>query len=115
MTVLRWDKPRKIMSRTERESISADGAPPGVYVPNMSEQDQKTFRAKKIRGKDPRIEVRVTMGSQILIVVRPDKVRISMNGPAELNQAEWMRLVQAVWEAKDILWEDQKEKEKQNA
>jgi len=75
VSVLRWDKPKKVMSRPEWESLSADGAPPGVYVPNMSEADTRTFRAKKIGGKDPRIEIRVTLGSQIKIVVRPGPVK----------------------------------------
>jgi len=97
MSVLRWDKPGK---------VTAGRAPPGVYIPDMP--DARSFRARKVGGRDPRIEIRVTVGSQVLIMVRPETVRISMNGPAELDTQNWMRLIQAVWEAKDILWEDQK-------
>lgn len=103
MTVLRWDKPARVMSRAEYESISADGAPPGVYTPNMSGADAATWRAKKIGGQDPRVEVRVLKGSQVLIVVRPREVRFSMNGPAQFTDQDWKDLSQAVSEARDAL------------
>lgn len=35
---------------------------PGTYVPNMSEEDAKKFRAKHIKGTDERIEIRVEIG-----------------------------------------------------
>ena len=37
MGILMWDKPNKKLSRKEWEAKSADGAPPGVYSPNMSD------------------------------------------------------------------------------
>lgn len=112
------------MSREQWEAISADGAPPGVYVPNMSDADARTFRAKKIGGSDPRVEIRVTMGSQIKIVVRPKPisvprkthvymdtngyfvyldVTISMNGPAEFTAGDWADFNEAIREAKEVL------------
>lgn len=103
MSVLNWAKPRPVMSRGEYESISADGAPPGVYTPNMSGADAATWRAKKIGGSDPRVEIRVLRGSQVLIVVRPHAVRISMNGPTELDDEGWEELFLAVAEARIVL------------
>ena len=38
--MITWDKPNKVMSKEQHQSISADGAPPGVYQPNMSKEDQ---------------------------------------------------------------------------
>jgi hypothetical protein len=105
MRVLNWATPPKVMSRRDYESISADGAPPGVYTPNMSDADAATWRAKLIGGKDPRVEIRVLRGSQMLIVVRPDRVRISMNGPTELDMDDggWEQFIQAVAEAREVL------------
>lgn len=103
MRVLNWTTPPKAMSRRQYEAISADGAPPGVYRPNMSDADVATWRAKMIGGADRRVEIRVLKGSQVLIVVRPDRVRISMNGPTELDETGWEEFVQAVAEAREVL------------
>ena len=56
--ILDWNKPEKAMSIKEWKSISADGAPPGVYSPNMSEEDRLKWKAKSIVGKDTRVEIR---------------------------------------------------------
>jgi hypothetical protein len=104
--ILRWDKPKKKMSRQQWESISADSAPPGVYTPNMSDEDAATWRAKKFGGLNSRVEIRVLKGSQVLIIVRPDgSVRISMNGPAELSETDWADFKSAVQEAQAVLRE----------
>jgi len=34
MSILSFETPKKIMSKEKWTSISADGAPPGVYTPN---------------------------------------------------------------------------------
>lgn len=39
MAILSFQKPKKVMSDKQYASITADGAPPGVYTPNMSEED----------------------------------------------------------------------------
>ena len=41
MSVLDWDKPGRVVSIEEWKGISADSAPPGVYTPNMSDEDMK--------------------------------------------------------------------------
>jgi hypothetical protein len=124
--ILSWDKPEKIMSKEAWQSISADGAPPGVYSPNMSHEDMKKWKAKFIGGKSPRVEIRKTTdnGTQVLIVVtnggfpckvdrftpegielhsKGKNVRISQNGPAFFSFAELESLQQAVTEAKAVL------------
>jgi hypothetical protein len=108
-----WDKPKKKMSKEEWELISADGAPPGVYTPNMSDDDRKRWKAKKIGGKNPRVEIRKTCvgtnykGSHafsqlLLIVLKDGRVQMSANGTSVMEAAE---LVEAVIEASDALKE----------
>lgn len=48
MSVLGWDKPAKVLTTEEWKSISADSAPPGVYVPNMSVDDMERWKAKMV-------------------------------------------------------------------
>lgn len=75
MTVLSWEKPEKVMSVEEWKSISADDAPPGVYMPNMSQADAEKWKAKlKYKGTDhPHVEIRKTVrGTQLLIIVALD-------------------------------------------
>jgi hypothetical protein len=101
--ILSWDKPAKAMSREEWEAISADDAPPGVYTPNMSEEDKLKWKAKKI---GQRVEIRKTAGdAQILIKVTLDGVSISMNGTAKLTPRESLDMSLAIAEATQILRE----------
>lgn len=100
--ILSWDKPAKVMPREEWESISADGAPPGVYIPNMSKEDMLKWKAKKV---GQRVEIRKTAGSQILIKVTLEGVTISMNGPAQLSMEDLIDLTLVVIEATQVLKE----------
>jgi len=116
-SILDWSEPKKARPTKEHnETFVADGAPPGTYVPNMSNEDKAKWRAKLIGGKDPRVEIRKTVtgiarGSekqgpyaQVKLVVRPDKsVRFSANGKAELDGVE---LIQAIDEAFKKLTEE---------
>ena len=91
MPILDFNKPKKVMSTEAWKSISADGAPPGVYTSNMSTTDMEKWKAKHIKGNDPRIEIRKTMSSQVLIVVRISTgdnisdVKMSCNGPIYMS------------------------------
>lgn len=106
MGVLVWAKPAKVMTDEEWRSISADSAPPGVYVPNMSDASRRAWKAKAIGGRDPRVEIRKTAdGTQVLTIVRPESVRMSMNGPATFTRQEWDELRIAVAEAVTALEE----------
>ena len=113
MGILMWDKPQKKLSKKEWEAISADGAPPGVYHPNMSDQDRERWKAKKVGGKNPRVEVRKTTRgknlkggnsySQLLVIVFKDgRLQMSANGTSVMEAAE---LVEVVIEASDALKE----------
>lgn len=103
MSILVWDKPPKTKTTEEHNDYYiADSAPPGVYVPNMSVEWQKAWKAKKIGGTDPRVEIRKsTNGVQALIVVRRDgQVQMSMNGKATFDITE---LATVLSEALDYL------------
>jgi hypothetical protein len=102
MSILYWQTPAKAMPREEWEQISADGAPPGVYVPNMSKADRERWKAKRIGGTDRRVEVRKTLGgTQMLMVVRPDgSVKLSMNQGALFSASDLIDMWEAVAEAR---------------
>jgi hypothetical protein len=118
MSILSWAKPPRAMPAEEWKAISADSAPPGVYVPNMSDEDAYRWRAKKIGGQDPRVEIRKTVTgqvrkrkygeyatyAQILLIVRPDgSVNVSMNGTADFSRTESDEMFAAVAEAREVL------------
>lgn len=72
MAILNFGKPPRAMSTEDHQSISADGAPPGVYTPNMSTKDAERWRAKLVgqRSGDYQIEVRKQVnGTNIVLVV----------------------------------------------
>lgn len=74
MTILRWDKPKKVMTAQQwGQHYGFDGGPMGGYVPNMSEADQLSWKAKITGAKlgFPQVEIRKTTeyGSQIVIIV----------------------------------------------
>jgi len=121
-----WDQPAKVMTTAERNAISADGAPPGVYVSNMSEDDRQRWRAKLIGQSvgHPSVEIRKTAGAaQVVIVVtlggfrekgvirsdgfmirqRHHNIKISQGGAASYSWEDWEDMKQAIEEARQIL------------
>ncbi len=78
MSILRWDKPKKVMTTQQwAEHYGFDGGPIGGYAPNMSEADQLSWKAK-ITGKKlgfPQVEIRKTTkrGSQVVIIANLGK------------------------------------------
>lgn len=73
MTMLNWNKPEKIRTKQEWEDHSGFcSGPTGGYVPNMSEQDRLSWKAKWV-GKTtahPQVEIRRGFGgSQLLLIV----------------------------------------------
>jgi hypothetical protein len=120
--VLSWETPKKKMPVEDWKKISADGAPPGVYTPNMSKKDMLKWKAKYIGGTDPRVEIRksfhhsngksypecVNYGAQVLIVVRKKhndepQVLISTNGKMGMSLSDFFDLNEAVKEALEEL------------
>jgi hypothetical protein len=124
--VLDFDKPKKVRSTDEHNQMHvADCAPPGVYVPNMSVNDRRKWKAKQIGGSNPRVEIRKSFhglkvgiehpyhkqimrwsgdySSETVIVVRRDGVIISMNGRTGITNEDFDDLVAAVEEARAML------------
>lgn len=125
--ILSWDKPEKVMSTAEWQRISADGAPPGVYTPNMSAINMAKWKAKYVGGENPRVEIRKTVigpsrsvpyrdwltnsYAQVLIIVDATSVRMSANGTAHFENSEFDQLAQAVDEARVVVLHRKKEGE----
>ena len=118
--VLRWDKPEQAEPYEQWAQYQPDGGPPGAWVPNMSEDDKRSWKAK-LRGQ--RVgslfcEIRKSVQDgpynvvQVLIVVHEDgSVTTSQNGRAGWTAAEWDQLPLAVAEAKAAMaaWQHRKD------
>ena len=113
--ILDFNKPKKLRSTAEHnEMYVADDAPPGVYVPNMSEEDMLRWKAKHIKGDNERVEIRKTVRgisnyAQMVIVVyknhegKGPEIVISSNSKLGFSLELWKDLETAIQEAKDIL------------
>ena len=122
--ILDFEKPKKIRSTEKHnERFSSDSGVAGTYVPNMSEADEKKFKAKHITGEHERVEIRVTLnGVNAVIIVykkanpvkwdytkqdlwkkRHLSIQFSINGKLDILQFQWDELNQAIDEAKEIL------------
>ncbi len=114
MPLLVWDKLPKKMPVEDWKTISADGAPPGVYSPNLSREDAQKWRAKLCGHKSghPQVEIRTSKGGcQLLIIVSVQgnikyqgrieecNVRISSNGPVQFRFEDFEEMKVAVAEA----------------
>jgi hypothetical protein len=107
MSVLYFDEIKKKQSQEDwSKSYFADGAPPGVYVPNMSDGDALLWRAKQIGGKNPRIEIRKRLNCwvNVVVIVYPDEsVKLSANGKMEFTPNEYRELITGIAQAKTLL------------
>lgn len=119
---LSWDKPPRAIPIEKWKAISADSAPPGVYTPNMSDEDARKWKAKLVRPKtgSARVEVRKSFiyhgpthrqstYAQMLMVVEGamegnDKIRVSTNGPMTMSYEDVAEFHNAVIEARSVLW-----------
>lgn len=124
--VLDFEKPKRARSTEKHNSTySSDTGVAGTYVPNMSEKDMRKWKAKKVGGDDPRVEVRKTVSgsdpmlakklagrgyafaghcsAQVLIIVRVKGVVMSGNGRMVFDNKTWGELHAAVAEAQALL------------
>jgi hypothetical protein len=113
MSILNWNIPKKARPTKEhQERHSSDCGVPGTYVPNMSDEDKKAWKAKKIGGKRPRVDIRKTTKgpslsdgkptyAQMIIVVTRDKVQFSTNAKAVFDGKELLRALSEAWGALD--------------
>lgn len=120
MSILSFEKPAKARdSKTHAEKYSSSANIAGTYVPNMSKADMQKWKAKHIRGKDERVEIRKSInGVQLVVIVYKNRrdgdwnagishhenVQISANGKIQLSFAGWQEMMQAVEEAKAVLF-----------
>ncbi len=72
MSILMWDKPKKVLSKKQwEESYGFEDGPTGGYISNMSQDDKSRWKAK-VTGQKlgyPQVEIRKEAGSQLLIIV----------------------------------------------
>ena len=117
--ILVWDTPPKAMSTQDWNNISADSAPPGVYTPNMSDEDMDKWKAKLIgvTTEYPRVEIRKATTALMLIIVSlgqgfkqkyksmPEgaNIQVSTNGASAFTWDEWQEFNQAIQEAREAL------------
>ena len=119
--ILDFTKPARAESVEDWKKRSADGAPPGVYHPNMSKENMLKWKAKLINAGKPeaRVEIQKTFhysndkpypesinyGAQVKIVVsnQEPNVLISTNGKIAMSMLENMELNLAINEAKLVL------------
>jgi hypothetical protein len=119
--LISFDKPKKLRSTSEHNNTyMPDTNINGTYVPNMSIEDELKWKGKHIKGDNERIEIRKTLGSQLLIIVYKNKhksiykdwrektrdhddIKISMNGPLQLSWEEYDEFKLVIEEAKEIL------------
>lgn len=110
MSVLEWGKPPKAMSSAQWAAISADGAPPGVYTPNMSQEWAQKWKARMTGqrggGNGLKVEVRKTAGAQVLLVIHEDGwVQLSANGQSSFSPQDWQDLSAVAAEARQAMRE----------
>lgn len=120
--ILNFNAPKKLRSAEEHNNTyQSDSGIAGTYVPNMSQEDMNSWKAKHIKGSDERIEIRKSIrDTQLLIVVykkarktisndwRDKKndhndVRISMNGKLDMTYDEYYDMYEGIREATEIL------------
>lgn len=124
--ILDFGKLKKLRPPAEHNSLySSDSGVDGTYAPNMSRKDMAKWKAKKIGGDDPRVEIRKTVegddpalakkfaargwagscSAQVLAIVRPSGVVMSANSRMVFDNSVWEELHQAVAEAQQLLAE----------
>lgn len=121
MSILSWDKPKKATSKEVHDANHVfDGGPVGGYVPNMSDEDMGKWKAKLTgtRRGHPQVEIRKTLGSQILLIVslggytykyytpentKDKNIHFSTNGPLQMTFADIHEMYGAIEEAKEYL------------
>jgi hypothetical protein len=69
--VLLWERPKKRMTSEEWRGISFEDGPAGGYMPNMSPDDERRWKAK-LSGTTtgfPQVEIRKRAGEALILIV----------------------------------------------
>ncbi len=118
--VLSFARPARATPVEDWKGISADGAPPGVYVSNMSAEDRLRWKAKLVgsRSGEHQIEIRSEKPwSNLLAIVNGKtgatpgsraavwrhEVRVSSNGVLRFTEAVFHEFQSAIAEARQVL------------
>ena len=107
MSILSFEKPAKARdSKTHAEKYSSSANIAGTYVPNMSKADMQKWKAKHIRGVQLVVIVYKNRrdGDWNAGISHHENVQISANGKIQLSFAGWQEMMQAVEEAKAVLF-----------
>jgi len=104
MGLLFWGKTEKTMPIDDWKSISADGAPLGVYTSNMSREDRLKWKAKLVGQKTGKlaVEIRKEANANIVMTVTLENVSWTANDRVDVN---WEEMNRAVQEARDAIIE----------
>lgn len=63
-----WERPKKTQSTESWKSIIADSAPPGVYTPNMSEEDCRRWKGKIVGTRSQRVQIELRKDSMVMVL-----------------------------------------------
>jgi hypothetical protein len=72
VSILLWDKPRQRVSKAKwKEEYGFEDGPTGGYQPNMSEDDERRWKAKVVGTKTgfPQVEVRKKAGASLMTII----------------------------------------------
>lgn len=70
--LLMWDRPKRAHSKEEwKEGYGFDGGPTGGYMPNMSDDDARRWKAKLVGTKTgfPQVEIRKQAGPSLMTII----------------------------------------------
>lgn len=107
--ILNFQKPPRARPTAEHnEAHQSDTNIAGTYTPNMSKEWRLTWKAKHIKGRDHRVEIRKGLdnGVQVLMVVRLGRCSLSANGKMEFDEKSWAKLSMAYHEAEQIILDE---------
>ena len=103
---LNFEKPKKLRSTEEHNDMhTADCMVAGVYVPNMSDEDNRRWKCKHISGKSQRIEIRRFVGGANIVIkiFKSGTMKLSANSTINMNSKELSEFLEIIQEAKDYL------------
>ena len=119
---LDWTKPAKVVEVQEWRNTSFDGGPPGGYIPNMSSEDARKWRARLVghRTNAPQVEIRKSFSSAQLTVIvnlgtgykykhqtpettRGINIHMATNGAIKMTFEEMEEFHECIGEAKAVL------------
>ena len=116
--ILFWGKPKKTMTKEEREeSFASDSGIPGTYVPNMSDSDVKKWKAKLVGHKSGHPQVEISKDNTVIIIAyygykykhyKPEdtkeiNVHISSSGPIQWSFEDYDNFQKTIKEAMVVL------------